>query len=201
MVHVEQYHPLGMVFVWDVVANSDALYMLTQPRTVDTETNLLRFDMARGTLMSVRLPFSGSCSLPCLVSSSSGSRSLIISRLAMCTGGKLELTPDHKYLLAAGPSNNSTLCESPSFTGGCTLAYTLDPIYLRQLSVYLEGEGGCAVHAVSSSSSGQLYLASADGATCTSYSFTGYLTSNGSWELLTRETRLSICSAGVKYLN
>jgi hypothetical protein len=71
MVHVEQYHPLGMVFVWDVVANSDALYMLTQPRTVDTETNLLRFDMARGTLMSVRLPFSGSCSLPCLVSSSS----------------------------------------------------------------------------------------------------------------------------------
>ena len=45
--------------MYDVVTSSKALYLLTQPKTVDWETHLLRFDLARGSYEGVRLPFSG----------------------------------------------------------------------------------------------------------------------------------------------
>ncbi len=50
--------------VYDVVTSSKALYLLTQPKTVDWETHLLRFDLARGSYEGVRLPFSGTFKKP-----------------------------------------------------------------------------------------------------------------------------------------
>lgn len=50
---------MGMVRVYDVVASSKALYLLLQPKAVDSYSNLLRFDLAQQSYMGVHLPFSG----------------------------------------------------------------------------------------------------------------------------------------------
>lgn len=148
-----KFHPLGSVRVYDVVTSSKALYLLTQPKTVDWETHLLRFDLARGSYEGVRLPFSG---------------------------GKVAITSDERYILAAGPTRNATLCAS-GISVGCTLTFTLDPVYLHQLSsdVTLNG-GGCEVFALGVNPSGQLYMSSSGGAYCDTSRTTGTL-SNAKW--------------------
>ncbi|ELR11200.1 uncharacterized protein ACA1_389110 [Acanthamoeba castellanii str. Neff] len=150
-----KFHPLGSVRVYDVVTSSKALYLLTQPKTVDWETHLLRFDFARGSYAGVRLPFSG---------------------------GKVAITSDERYVLAAGPIRNATLCGT-GWMGGCTLTFTLDPVYLRQLDsdVTVNG-GGCEVYALAATPSSQLYMSSSGGAFCDNARITGTL-SNAKWVL------------------
>ncbi|ELR13743.1 uncharacterized protein ACA1_018120 [Acanthamoeba castellanii str. Neff] len=143
-----KFHPLGSVRVYDVVTSSKALYLLTQPKTVDWETHLLRFDLARGSYEGVRLPFSG---------------------------GKVAITSDEGYVLAAGPSRNATQCGSTN-NAGCTLTFTLDSVYLRQLASDVTlNSGGCEVHALAANPSSQLYMSSSGGAYCDAARFTGTL--------------------------
>jgi hypothetical protein len=96
------------------------------------------------------------------------------------TGGKVAITSDERYILAAGPTRNATLCAS-GISVGCTLTYTLDPVYLHQLSsdVSLNG-GGCEVFALGVNPSGQLYMSSSGGANCDTARTTGTL-SNAKW--------------------
>jgi hypothetical protein len=98
------------------------------------------------------------------------------------TGGKVAITSDERYVLAAGPIRNATLCGT-GWMGGCTLTFTLDPVYLRQLDsdVTVNG-GGCEVYALAATPSSQLYMSSSGGAFCDNARITGTL-SNAKWVL------------------